>query len=204
VEEQQVATVSLRERTRQAMRAEVAAVALRLFAERGFDAVTTVEIAAAAGISPRSFFRYFPAKEDVVLAGLAEAGQRVSAALARRPEGEGPWDALRHALRVLVEDPVYPAAQLDTIARIILETPSVRARDMEKQEQWAELLTPEIARRLGSPVSGPLPDPEQRARAIIGAALACLRTATEAWLRSAGTADPAAILDQLIDTVRTA
>lgn len=193
---------TLRERTRSAMRDEVALVAIGLFAEHGFDAVTTTQIASAAGISPRSFFRYFPTKEDVLLGSLHEAGLRVRDALTARPAGEGPWDALRHALRAIVDHPVYPAADLEAIARIVLDTPSIRARDMEKYQQWEALLAPDIARRLG-PTGRTGTTGEDRARAIVGAGIACLRLATERWLRSAGTEDPVAILDDLIDAVRS-
>ncbi|WP_432832474.1 TetR family transcriptional regulator [Dactylosporangium sp. CA-092794] len=202
--ERATTTASLRERTKAAMRDEVAAVAIKLFAEHGFDAVTTTQIAAVAGISPRSFFRYFPTKEDLVLGGLQDAGHRVQAALRSRPSREGPWTALRHALRVLMDEPVYPPQHLQTITRIILETPSIRARDMQKHQQWEELLAPEIARRMSNPDRAGLSDSDARARALIGAALSCLRVATDTWLRSGGTADPIAILDELIDTVRTA
>ena len=60
-------TATLQQRRRLETAAEVSRVAMLLFAERGFDAVTVDEIAAAAGISPRTFFRYFASKDDIVL-----------------------------------------------------------------------------------------------------------------------------------------
>ena len=64
----------LRSRVRRAMRAEVAAAALELFITQGFDNTTIDQIAAAAGMSRSSFFRYFPTKEDTVLGDLAGYG----------------------------------------------------------------------------------------------------------------------------------
>lgn len=183
------------------MRDEVMAVAIRLFAEHGFDAVTTAQIAAEAGISPRSFFRYFPTKEDVVLGSLGDSGVRVRDALADRPDGEGAWDALRQAFHVLIEWSVYPAGDLERIARIILDTPSIRARDLEKYQVWEELLAPGVAARLSG--DGGSVRTEDRARAMIGAACACLRIATDRWLRSTGAEDPCAIFDDLLESIRS-
>jgi len=194
---------SLRERTRTAMRDEVAAVAIRLFALRGFDAVTTAQIAAEAGISPRSFFRYFATKEDVVVGSLVDSGIRVREALIARPAGEIAWEALRQALRVLIEDPVYPVDDVETIARIILETPSIRARDMEKYQQWEDLLTPHLAGRLAATGDSNYVGVEDRARAMVGAACACLRVATDHWLRSPGAEDPTRIFDALLESIRS-
>jgi AcrR family transcriptional regulator len=194
---------SLRERTRTTMRDEVAAVAIRLFALRGFDAVTTAQIAAEAGISPRSFFRYFATKEDVVLGSLVDSGIRVRESLIARPAGEVAWEALRQALRVLIEDPVYPVDDVETIARIILETPSIRARDMEKYQQWEDLLAPHLAERLAATGDSNPVGVEDRARAMVGAACSCLRVATDRWLRAPGAEDPTLIFDALLESIRT-
>lgn len=185
------------------MREEVAAVAIGLFALRGFDAVTTAQIAAEAGISPRSFFRYFATKEDVVLGSLVDSGIRVREALIGRPAGEVAWEALRQALRVLIEDPVYPVDDVETIARIILETPSIRARDMEKYQRWEDLLAPHLAERLAATGDSNRVGVEDQARAMVGAACACLRVATDRWLRSPGAEDPTLIFDALLESIRT-
>jgi AcrR family transcriptional regulator len=185
------------------MRDEVAAVAIKLFAEHGFDSVTTAQIAAEAGISPRSFFRYFPTKEDVVLGSLTDSGTRVRDALAARPVDESAWVALGQAMHVLIDRPVYPSEDLEVIARIILETPSIRARDQEKYQQWEDLLAPGVAQRLGSTRDSSVVGVDDRARAMVGAACACLRISTERWLRSTGAEDPALIFDELLLSLRT-
>ncbi|MFF4550392.1 TetR/AcrR family transcriptional regulator [Streptomyces sp. NPDC001406] len=64
--------MGLRERKKMRMYQEVSAVAVRLFMEKGFDAVSVAEVAAAAGISKPTLFRYFPAKEDLVLQQIAD------------------------------------------------------------------------------------------------------------------------------------
>ncbi|MCU1482923.1 MAG: HTH-type transcriptional regulator betI [Subtercola sp.] len=184
------------------MKDEVAATALKLFVERGFDSVTTTQIAAAAGISPRSFFRYFPTKEDVLLSGLHEAGQRVLDALRMRPQGEVAWKSLGAAFRVLIDAPAFQGADIAAVAKVILDSPSIQARSAEKRRDWDKLLVPEIARRLAPTRPGALAL-DDRAAAILGAALACVEVTTRVWLRSGGTIDPVLLLDEAMSEVHS-
>lgn len=189
---------TLRERTRRAVHAEITDTALRLFAEQGFDATTVDQIAAAAGISRRSFFHYFGSKEDVVLGDLEALGLRVRDALEARPASESAWEALREAFKSL-QGPDTDAVTRLQVADMYADAPSLRARHLEKHLRWQELLAPDVERRLGiSP--GDAADP--RARAVIAAALACLDTAVEAWRQSGGTADPVELFDQAVAAVR--
>jgi AcrR family transcriptional regulator len=185
------------------MRDAVASIAIQLFAEHGFDGVTTNQIAQAAGISPRSFFRYFPTKEDVVLGSLQESGIRVRDALVARPPTENAWEAMRQALRVLIENPVYTSGGFEAIADIILNTPSVRARDSEKYLQWESLLAPNIAGRLIATGQVSNGEAEASARALIGAATVAMRVTTEQWLRGGGHGDPLAMFDDLLAVIRS-
>jgi len=77
---------TLRERTRQRTRAEIAAAALTLFEEKGYENTTVDQIAAAAGVSSATFFRYFAAKEDVLFAHEEEAAAALVAMVAERPD----------------------------------------------------------------------------------------------------------------------
>lgn len=89
---------SLRDRQRAQIRADIRRAAYRLFAERGYDGVTTDEIAAAAGVSPRTLFRHVPSKEELLLAPVRHGGAEVVALLERRPAGESPDVALINAM----------------------------------------------------------------------------------------------------------
>jgi len=89
---------SLRDRQRAQIRAEIRRAAFRLFVERGYDAVTTEEIAAAAGVSPRTFFRHVPTKEDLLLAPVRHGGAAIVNLLEQRPAGESPDVALINAI----------------------------------------------------------------------------------------------------------
>jgi AcrR family transcriptional regulator len=89
---------SLRERQRAQIRADISRAAFRLFVERGYDAVTTEEIAAAAGVSPRTFFRHVPTKEELLLAPVRHGGAAIVNLLEQRPAGESPDVALINAI----------------------------------------------------------------------------------------------------------
>src|SRR4051812_710609 len=89
--------VGLRERTRRAVRAELVEIAVNLFLTQGFEATTVEQIAAAAGLSRRSYFRYFASKDDVFVEVISVLGQGVAAALTARPPEEAPWAALRRS-----------------------------------------------------------------------------------------------------------
>jgi AcrR family transcriptional regulator len=190
--------LTLRERTRRAVRAEITDTALRLFAEQGFEATTVDQIASAAGISRRSFFHYFGSKEDVVMGDLEALGLRVRDALEARPATETAWEALSEALKTLSGPDTDAVTELE-IARMYSDAPSLRAKHLEKHLRWQELFAPDVERRLGI-APGATADP--RARAIIAAALACLDIAVEAWRESDGTADPVELFDAAVAAVR--
>ncbi|HWF30343.1 MAG TPA: helix-turn-helix domain-containing protein [Mycobacterium sp.] len=93
-------TESLRDRQRAQIRADIRRAAFRLFIERGYDAVTTEEIASAAGVSPRTFFRHVPTKEELLLAPLRHGGAAIVSLLEQRPATESPDIALVNAITV--------------------------------------------------------------------------------------------------------
>lgn len=149
--------------------------------DRGFEATTIDDIVAEVGISRRSFFRYFGTKEDVLLGGLLAQGEAVADALAGRPAGEGPWEALLRAMAMAQQSSEFDDEAQLAIGRMMLETPSLRARHIEKRRRWHELLTPLVAERIQPP-----PDRELAAAAIVATALACLDVATDAFVRANG------------------
>ena len=92
-------TSGLRERKKAATRHRLHGAALRLVAARGLDAVSVDDIAEAADVSPRTFFNYFPTKDDAVI-GLDPSGpDDLAEAFAARPADEAPVDSLRAVLR---------------------------------------------------------------------------------------------------------
>jgi AcrR family transcriptional regulator len=104
--------------------------ALRLFAEKGYDQTTIEEIADAADISPRTFFRYFPTKEDVVL--WDEYDAMTLEMLEQRPAGESPGETLRTVTRQSIEGLYrHDPGRLLARHRLLFTVPAVRARFLE-------------------------------------------------------------------------
>jgi AcrR family transcriptional regulator len=188
---------SLRERTRLHVQSEIARQALELFDLQGFDATTIDQIAAAAGISQRSFFRYFPTKEDVVIDDPAAYGAHLAEVLHSRPSDEAPWDALQQTLRVRTAKWRAAPEVASVTLRLLERSSGLRARLLQKSAEWQSLLRPELERRL----QGDKSDRRLAAAAMIGAAFSCLDAAFLVWCDDQ-TADLDRLFDRAIDSVR--
>ena len=176
---------TLVERRRRLVRADLARVAVELFAERGFDAVTVDDIAAATGTSQRTFFRYFAAKDDVVLEYERQLWQRLATALEARPLAEGPVTALREAFRTTSHVEPADRAHVVQLGRILDAAPALRARATGVRLAEHPALTKEIARRMGVAVN------DARVRTVVAAMTAVADTEFRAWARDRGKGDPA-------------
>ncbi|MGW2373742.1 MULTISPECIES: TetR family transcriptional regulator [Kitasatospora] len=202
---------SLAERKRRLVADELTKAALSLLVQQGFDAVTVDEIAASAGMSKRTFFRYFASKEDVVVRFLAELGAGMRAELAARPAGESPSTALRHTVRAAIDacaghaDHVGLAGRADharqtlRVVQLILGTPALHARFLERQANWREELAAELATRLGLDLATSL-----YPRLAAGTALTAFDVVLQRWSAGDGTDDPAALTDQAFAAVAPA
>jgi AcrR family transcriptional regulator len=176
-------SASLRERTRNAVRAELSDVAQRLFVEQGYEVTTVDSIAEAAGLSKRSFFRYFASKEDLVLGKYEVVAERIAEALADRPVDEGAWESLRRAFDGVVgyvDDPTKRAAT-EEMQRVVQSTPTLRAGYLEKFDRMVERVASTLDARVGRPAG---PPPSARSRAVVAAAFACLQAAEASYLAS--------------------
>ncbi|KQX49635.1 MULTISPECIES: TetR family transcriptional regulator [unclassified Streptomyces] len=192
------ASASLAQRKRQLVATELTEAALQLLALKGFDAVTVDEIATTAGVSKRTFFRYFASKEDVVVQFLADMGADMRAALAARPAGERPSEALLHAVSVPLTACGDHAERALPVVRLILRTPALLARFLEHQARWREELTAELGERLGLD-----PRTDLHPRLAAGMALAAFDAVLHRWSdgehtglteSAASTEDPGALI----------
>ncbi len=152
-----------------------------MFESQGFDGATVEEIAQAADISPRTFFHYFPSKEDVVLADYEERLARILEVLADAPTDQPPWLALRSAFLVVGADYDAQRDQLLRRFRIILVTPSVAARNLQLQATWEQAVTQAVADWLGVSATEDI-----RPALLAGAALACMRASLRRWILDDG------------------
>jgi AcrR family transcriptional regulator len=173
--------VEMRERRRRRMAADIERVALELFAERGFDEVTVDDIAAAADISPRTFFRYFPNKEDVLLGDPRRDEQILVEALDRQPQGTAPLDALHAALLVLAGGHDADAATTRLRMQLLEALPDISATLFSQRLPYHQRLTPMVARRMG------VEDPaDMRPALVVSLSLSAMYVAIGQWIRAGG------------------
>ncbi len=186
--------LGLRERKKARTREALVEAALRLYNEQGFAATTTEEIAAAADVSQRTLFRYFPSKEEVLLSLQSDIEETFQAKLAARPESEPPYDALVNALtdawRELDERAVV--AQ-QTLVRLCGESPQLLAAYLRRSSEHQERVVALLARR-----SGLDPDTDLRPRLVMAAFSAAMHTGIMRWCH--GEETPSA--DDLYDGIR--
>jgi AcrR family transcriptional regulator len=171
--------LTARERARRSMLDQIAAIAVELFDEHGFDSTTIDDICTAAGISRTTFFRYFQSKEDVLAREFADLGDDLLALVHARPENETAWAALRAALLSLASRYAdAPQASVRAV-RLVIDSPTLTTFHQDKLARWGRQLEPELRRRL-PPLTPAAPDPRPQALTI--AALGCLDAALTAWV----------------------
>jgi AcrR family transcriptional regulator len=125
--------MGLRQRKKLRTRRAIADAALRLFDERGYEETTISDIAAAADVSPRTFFSYFPSKDDVVFAEMDERLADVRARLAERPGGETPLATFRRVAEALVRAIASEEGEYGAIpVALIRERPSLQAQALKR------------------------------------------------------------------------
>lgn len=178
-------------------RERLEAAALRLFLQRGYERVTVGEIADAAGVSPRTFFRYFSSKAQVVFARQSARVGALQAALVARPPGEPVVASVHAALSELAE--VYAEQRdLDLVRlRIVSDTPALTARSAQASAEMEAVIVSHVAERLGV-------DPVVDLRPAIAAAatIGALRVAVEHWTSSGGLLDLSALVEEALALVR--
>jgi AcrR family transcriptional regulator len=184
-------------RKRQVVRDELTDAAMRLLARKGFADTTVEEIVAAAGVSRRTFFRHFASKEDVVVQFLDDMGVAMCAAMRERPASESAATALRQTLRLFADQFRDETEKAHAVTRQIYTEPVLRARLLERQDQWRAELAVEVARRAGTAPD----DPRARLTAAIG--LAALDEALSAWMGDGAGRDVGALVEQALELVVT-
>jgi AcrR family transcriptional regulator len=191
------APATLWDRTRQLASREILETALRLFTEQGYDETPMAQIAREAGVSQRTLFRYFGAKEDLL--GYDQHGFRqvLADTVRAQPADVGVWEALRAGIAAVLALHDSRERALKRF-RLLHTTASLRAGYLEKQLRLQEDLLPLVEVRMGATAGGADP----RARAVIATACACLDAATMAWVANDGKGDIMDLYDECIAAVR--
>ena len=187
---------SRRERKKARTRQRLMSEGLRLFAEQGFQETTVEAIADAADVAPRTFFRYFPSKVDVLFGDHEELVALLHETVAERPADESVARAVRRANlagveRVLESPEIYLAR-----TRVAAEIPAASARSRHLDADYEQVIAEALALERGDDPAGAL-GAQVEARALWGAS----RAARQVWLVSDGAADPRALLGEAFDLV---
>jgi AcrR family transcriptional regulator len=188
--------VDLREQRRERNAREIQQAAMSLFAARGYAGVTVEDIAAEAGISERTFFRYFASKDHVL---VAEAGRRIDIvhdSLVRQDEDLDAWQALRTAVLDQSASEEQLGRNAAIWAHLTKEAPALLAKMiMHGALESTHNIEVELARRLGVPDTDALPD------VIMRVTLAAMQSAYLRWLEDDGSASLVDLTAEALDLV---
>jgi AcrR family transcriptional regulator len=174
--------MSLRERQRVALRQQLDHVAIRLFAEQGYDAVTTEAIAEEVGISPSTFFRHVPSKEQLLLGVVQRGRAEILANFAGRPAEEDVVESLAQSILMRTSQFVDEDETVQLWRRAMASAPPSLQRASLLAESECSTLIGYVAQRLES-------DPRQdlRAGVLVRTVLAAAEYAYEWWLENDST-----------------
>ncbi|MFG2603620.1 TetR family transcriptional regulator [Streptomyces sp. NPDC048514] len=181
------------------MRDALVAAAFRLFLDRGYEQTTVDDIVALAGVGRRSFFRYFPSKEDVVFPDHERCLADMTAFLAAGDEEHEPvrrvCDAARMVLGMYAENPAFSVQRY----RLTRKVPGLRAYELSVVWRYERALAEYLRGRFAG-----RPDGTLRADVIAAAVVAAHNNALRSWLRSDGTGDAGAAVDHALGCVQRA
>jgi AcrR family transcriptional regulator len=142
------APASIKTRKQQVVRDALRAAAEELFLARGFEAVTVKEIAQTAGVSRRTFFRYYKSKEDVMVERSDRFGEQLLVELAARPLNEPPLLAIRNALVPAIEYGLTKPDLVRNTIRLLRETSALRRAVMEHRSRLEERIAALMMQRM--------------------------------------------------------
>ncbi|MGD9736107.1 MAG: mycofactocin system transcriptional regulator [Solirubrobacterales bacterium] len=149
---------------------QIARVALELFAERGFEATTVEEIAAAVGVGRRTIFRYFPSKNDMVWGNFEWVLERLRTLLEESPPQEPLFAAVKRAALLSNRYPPEQLPELRIRMALITTVPALQAHSMLRYGAWRRVIAEFVAARLGC--DGDDLGPQAISHAALGASMA--------------------------------
>lgn len=171
-------TGSLRDRRRAALLTKIQQTAHRLFAERGFEAVTTEDIAAAAGISISTYFRYAPTKEGLLVDPVREAAAEIVGSYSARPPHESPVEALIQLFVTHAKD-VSGVDNLDRWRHAVATAPHLLSKSVLVSETDHGKLIEQVAYRMAVDAAVDI-----RPALLVHTSLATVQFVLDGWLTS--------------------
>ncbi|MFE5617296.1 TetR family transcriptional regulator [Streptomyces sp. NPDC056470] len=180
-----------------AMRDSLIAAAFQLFLERGYEQTTVDDIVTLAGVGRRSFFRYFPSKEDVVFPDHEQSLADMTAFLAASADTDDPLvrvcDATRLVMRMYAENPTFSVQRY----RLTREVTGLRTYELSVVWRYEKTLGDYLRTRYADRRDGTL-----RANVVAAAVVAAHNHTLRHWLRSGGEGDPLAEVERALEFVR--
>lgn len=184
----------LREDKKAAVRQALVAAANRRFHRHGFEQTTIDEICADAGVSRRTFFRYFENKEALAFPHRSERLERFLALLEGNGQSSNPVDGLRAICETFARE--YSANRVAILAhqRLVDSVPALAAREHEIDRDWETAMAATFRRRFGRDAAS-----ERRARLMAGAAIGVIRATMRYWYEKDGKPDLARLGQEALD-----
>ncbi|MFJ5933409.1 TetR/AcrR family transcriptional regulator [Streptomyces sp. NPDC093071] len=183
--------------TKPVMRDSLIAAAFQLFLERGYEQTTVDDIVTLAGVGRRSFFRYFPSKEDVVFPDHEHCLDDMTRFLAASADSDDPiarvCGAARLVMRMYAENPTFSVQRY----RLTREVAGLRTYELSVVWRYEKTLGDYLRTRWADRRDGTL-----RANVVAAAVVAAHNHALRHWLRSGGEGDPLAAVDEALEFVR--
>jgi AcrR family transcriptional regulator len=184
----------LRARRRRLLRDEIERIAIRLFVERGYDAVAVDDIAAAAGMSGRTFFRYYATKDEILRRYQSGLHEALLDAFTAQPAAAPALQALRSAYATTSTVAEPDRERVRALGRLLATAPAVHARAVG-ETLLDDRLTREFARRFGAQPS------DLRCAAVLAAVSAAAQVGWNRWVTGDDRGDPAVSVTAAIDAL---
>lgn len=187
-------TVGLRERNRLRTRADITTAALELFTDKGYEETTVDQIAALAGVSTATFFRYFAFKEDVLFADEDAGAAAMVASVAARSDRSRTVSALAAPLAEFADSMVDGAASNNRLlTRLVMTTRALEGRSLRLRLRWEREVAHQLAEEAGRTATA-LED-----TLIAAIAVSCLTSALRHWEDTGSSSGVTPLLQQAFE-----
>jgi AcrR family transcriptional regulator len=177
--------MALRERKKDQTREALAKAAFELFSLKGFEATTAAEIAAAANVSRRTFFRYFPSKDELLFIDNEPRLERFREHLSVRQPDDDAFAPVYRACLAMAEEFMGERDKILARLQIIEASPVLGKQERQQDLEWEEAIS--VALLTG--LAAPSPRARRKARLIAGAVFGAIRAALAEWLQGGGEAN---------------
>lgn len=189
--------VALRERKKDQTREALAQAAFALFQDKGYEATTVAEIARAANVSRRTFFRYYSTKDALLFVEDSENLEHFRVLLGARENGDDDLAHIRRACLALAEGYMRDREQILARARIIESSPVLGKQERQQDMSWERAIAESLLSTRTPNQNSPLW--ERRARMLAGAVFGAVRAAMAAWQENGGRGDLPRMISEALD-----